>query len=62
MKKHRSYHCPSWREVADQIPQDLGAKAKTSKKDWKRQRGSHITPCERRSLKEKPLDSLEVGI
>ena len=41
-KKHRSYHCPSRREVADQIPRDLGemgAKAKTSKKDWKWQRG-----------------------
>ena len=46
-EKHRSYHCPSRREVADQIPRDLGemgAKAKTSKKDWKWQRGvtSHL--------------------
>ena len=57
-EKHRSYHCPSWREVADQIPQDLGemgAKAKTSKKDWKWQRGVTSHPVSEGDWKKSHL-------
>ena len=36
------YHCPTWREVRDHIPENLRKweqRAKTSKKEWKWQRG-----------------------
>ena len=41
-EKHRLYHCPSWKEVRNQTPEDLGKweqRAKTSKKDWTWQKG-----------------------
>ena len=44
-EKHRLYHCPSWREVRNQIPEDLEKweqRAKTSKKDWRWQRGVEL--------------------
>ena len=40
-KKHRLYHCLSWRDVRNQITDGLGKweqKAKTSKEDWKWQK------------------------
>ena len=39
-EKHRLYHCPSWKDVRNQIPEDVGKweqRAKTSKNDWKRE-------------------------
>ena len=41
-EKHRLYHCPAWHEVRREIPQTFRTweqKAKTSKKEWKWQRG-----------------------
>ena len=64
-EKHRLYHGPCWKEVRNQIPEDwgeMGAKAKTSKKDWKWQRGITAHPLGRRSLEEKPLDSTTMGL
>ena len=37
-EKHRLYHCPSWRELRNQIQEGFGKweqRAKTSKEDWK---------------------------
>ena len=41
-EKHRLYHCPSQREVRNQMPEGLGKweeRAKTSQEDWKCKRG-----------------------
>ena len=41
-EKHRLYHCPEWYEVRREIPEvfrKLEQKARTSKKEWKWQRG-----------------------
>ena len=41
-EKHRPYHCPEWYEVRREIPEvfrKLEQKARTSKKEWKWQRG-----------------------
>ena len=41
-EKHRLHHCPEWYEVRREIPKvfrKLEQKAKTSKKEWKWQRG-----------------------
>ena len=37
-EKHRLCHCPSWRELRNQIQEGFGKweqRAKTSKEDWK---------------------------
>ena len=41
-EKHRLYHCPEWYDVIREIPEvfrKLEQKARTSKKEWKCQRG-----------------------
>ena len=41
-EKHRLYHCPEWYEVRREVPEvfrKLEQKARTSKKEWKWQRG-----------------------
>ena len=41
-EKHRFYHCPEWHEIRREIPEvfrKLEQKARTSKKEWKWQRG-----------------------
>ena len=41
-EEHRMYHCPEWCEVRREIPEAFRKweqKAKTSKKEWKWQRG-----------------------
>ena len=46
-EKHRLYHCPAWYKVRREIPEafrKLEQKAKTSKKEWKWQRGIVLHP------------------
>ena len=46
-EKHRLYHCPEWYEVRREIPEafrKLEQKARTSKKEWKWQRGIVVHP------------------
>ena len=41
-EKHRLYHCPEWCEIKREVPEAFRKweqKAKTSKKEWKWQRG-----------------------
>ena len=41
-EEHRLYHCPEWYEVRREIPEAFRKweqKARTSKKEWKWQRG-----------------------
>ena len=46
-EKHRLYHCPEWHAVRRGIPEafrKLEQKARTSKKEWKWQRGIVVHP------------------
>ena len=46
-EKHRLYHCPEWNEVRRQIPEAFRKweqKARTSKEEWKWQRGIVANP------------------
>ena len=46
-EKQRRYHCPEWRAVRRDIPEGFRKweqKSKTSKKDWKWQRGCSRAP------------------
>ena len=41
-EKHRPYHCPCWREIRSQLSEELRKwkqRARTSKREWKWQRG-----------------------
>ena len=41
-EKHRLYHCPEWNEIRREIPEAFRMweqKARTSKEEWKWQRG-----------------------
>ena len=46
-ERHRLYHCPSWNEVRRRIPEAFRKweqKERTSKKEWKWQRGMATHP------------------
>ena len=57
-EKHRLYHCPEWYEVRQEIPEvfrKLEQKARTSKKEWKWQRGIVEHPLSRSQWKRGPV-------
>ena len=64
-EKHRLYHCPWWKEVGHQIPEDMGKweqGASTSEKDWKWQRGITSYLLSEGQPKKSHLTRAEVGI
>ena len=63
-KKHGLHLCPSCREVRNQIPEQLGKREqrdKTSKDNWKWQKGITAHPLSEQS-EAKPPDCAQVGI
>ena len=63
-EKHRLYHCPCWKEVRNQTPEELERRTmgKNLKERSEVARRNHFVPCDGRSMGEKPSDSAKVGI
>ena len=65
IEKHRLYHCPSWREVRNRIPEGVGKWEQTStmlKNGWKWPGGIASHLLSEGKLEEEPLVGPKVGI
>ena len=64
-EKHGLCHCPSWREVGNQIPESLGnweQRAKKVERGLDMARRYHVASARREQLEEKPFVSRKVGV
>ena len=63
-EKHRLYHCPEWHQIIMEIPEAFRKweqKARTSNKEWMRQRGIVEDPPSE-SMEHGPLQYGKVGV
>ena len=64
-EKHMIYHCPGWNEVRRQIPEACRMweeKARTSKKEWKWQRGMMTHPPSESQWNKGAFQHEKVGV